>query len=369
MKLKHKIMFFKQCDGFAVLMVMFVVMVFAALGMAAVGELSGSSQMFIDEYTSQQAFHVADAGLSYETLALAGDTDWSDNSGHTNAFGPGSFTISYSSQTSSSATVRSDGTVGGITRSVSQSFTKEGGDLVALDAAIYTEHNVEASGQGVVTANGNVYAGDSAIASGQGHLDINGDLSTLNGVSTSGQGQIDVSGDTVSNYSSISVPTPDWDYWQSHATTVVSGNMNFDSGTYNGNYYITGNVSISSQADVVINGTLVLRGSMTMSGQSQIDIHPTSGQPAIIAEGNVFLSGQNDTMIDMDGWIFTLGTATLSGQSDFDILGGIVGEDGVNLSGQGAVNVTHQSGSLASGFLGGETGSEDVAYGTWQEVF
>ena len=110
----------KQDTGFSILTTIFVLVVLSALGLGALEVITGSSQMSVDEYRSQRAFDVAQAGLQYTAQQLAGDTDWSDNVGETKSFGPGSFTTSFLSQTASTASVQSDSTVGGITRSVSQ---------------------------------------------------------------------------------------------------------------------------------------------------------------------------------------------------------------------------------------------------------
>ena len=104
----------KVCrQGFAILTVIFIMVTFAILGMGAVALLTGSSKMMTDEYLSDQAFHVADAGVQYTAKQLDADTDWSDNAGFTKNFGPGSFTITFVAQTATTATIKSAGTVGG----------------------------------------------------------------------------------------------------------------------------------------------------------------------------------------------------------------------------------------------------------------
>lgn len=358
--------------GATVVAVVFIIVIVALLGMASTKMLSGSTESQSDEYQSQQAFHVANAGLAYTAKTLLADTNWSNNADFSKNFSPGTFSITYTSKTPLTATIRSSGTVGGITRSVTQSFTKTGQSWVAFDAAIYTEQDLTDSGQGLATADGDVYAGGVAIASGQGHLDINGDLNTWDGVSVTGQGQINVSGSTAEGYSTTSIPTPDWTYWQNTATHIISGNYTFGGGqgnyTYDGNYYITGSASISAQSNVTINGTVVVLGNFTLTGQSQLAIHPATGQPAIISNNNISLSGQNGTTIDTDGWIFATNTVSLGGQSNFDITGGIIGQNGVTFSGQGALSVAHQQGGgPTTGFSGGEMSGGSVTFGMWSE--
>lgn len=351
--------------GFAVLMVVFAVVIFAMLGTAAVALVAGSSQGMGDEYHAAQAFDVAQAGLERIALELKDDTDWSDNASVTRSFGPGSFTVTFPAQTASSATVRSVGTVQGISAALTEDLAR--GSAAAFDAALYTEGNISASGQGLVTVGGDAVTGGQASASGQGHLDIDGDLDTRLGTSTSGLGVIDVTGDTTTGYTTADVPDPDWSYWQSGAT-IHSGNWSFSgmgSYTYSGVHYVSGNFSMSGQANVMINGTLVVAGTVSQSGQSVLNIHPTSPNPAIIAGGNVTLSGQGSTAVSYGGYLYSGGTLTLSGQGDMAVSGGLIGMTGVTLSGQGAVTVMHEGGTPL-GFIGGEGSGIEVS--DWEET-
>lgn len=225
--------------GFAVLTVIFIVIVFSVLGMASVSLLSGAAERMSDEYHSQQAFNVAEAGVAYAVKQLAADADWSDNVGYVKGFGPGAFTISFSDQSADSATVLSTGTVQGIVRSMSQEVTQTGSGSLAFSSAIYTEQDINASGQAHMNVSGDVVSGGEVRGSGQARVDIAGDLATLDGVSTSGQSHVGVSGESSDGYEDAQIPTPDWDYWQSHADHIIEGNVNHGGQgtyTYNGIY-------------------------------------------------------------------------------------------------------------------------------------
>ena len=63
--------------GFAVLTIIFIVIVFSLLGMVSASLLSGAAERMSDEYHSQQAFNVAEAGVAYAVKQLAADADWS----------------------------------------------------------------------------------------------------------------------------------------------------------------------------------------------------------------------------------------------------------------------------------------------------
>lgn len=355
--------------GFAILTVVFIMVIFSILGIAAVSLITGSGQMMQDEYSSAQAFHLAEAGIDYMAKELSQDNNWTDNIAVTKNFGSGSFTVTFLLQTSNTATIKSTGTVNGIGHSITQELSK-GGTPVALDSALYTEQNIAVSGQGLVTCNGNAVAGNRVNGSGQGHVDINGDLATGNGVGTSGQARVDVTGSSTTGYLTASVPTPNWTYWQSGAT-IHEGNWTFSgqgSSTFSGVHYVTGNFSMSGQKNVTINGTLVVLGSVSQSGQGVLNVNPTLPNPAIIAGGNVTLSGQSQTSASYGGYIYSNGSVSLSGQGGMNVSGGVIGRSGITLSGQGAVNVTHGAGMNPSGFVGGE-GTGGIEFGAWRETF
>lgn len=326
--------------GFATITVVFLIVGFALLAGAALAVLAGFSDMMADEYRSQQAFHVADAGISDTAQQLVDDTDWSDNTGFTKSFGPGSFTISYVAQTQTTATIRSDGTVGGITRSIQQSLTK-GGDPVAFDHVFYTESYISAGGSSTGTVNGDMQAGGTIETTG---VVFNGDQDASNPASD--------------------VPTPDWSYWLGVATTTVSGNQNFSSGTYSGIYYVSGNVGI--QSDVTINGTIVARGKISISSGSNVTITATDPNPALISENfESFTGGGN---ITINGWCVTLGTFSVNGTAPFTLNGGVAAVGNIGIGGNADLAINYVApGSTVPGFIGGETEGAIIS-GTWEEM-
>jgi len=86
----------KDEKGFALLAAIFVVIVFAILGIVAVSLMSGENILALRDYNSIRAFHLAGAGLRYTiTASLAADTDWRDNTGFSKNLYPGYFTVEY----------------------------------------------------------------------------------------------------------------------------------------------------------------------------------------------------------------------------------------------------------------------------------
>lgn len=328
-------------QGFAILTVTFIMVIFSILGIAAVSLVTGSSVMMGDEYLSARAFDVAEAGLEYMAGVLKDDTNWQDNTGVTKTFGPGQFTTTFLAQTATTATIRSDGTVGGITRSMTEQFTAETG-FDAFKHALYTEQDISVGG----TASGTV-TGDSAARSA---------IDTGGGVAFNGE--VDANDPTVD------APTPNWAYWQGVATNSIVGNYTFNAGTYTGIYYITGDVTFKS--DITINGTIVALGKVTANNTANITIASAAPNPAIVAGDTVTFTGALDTSIT--GYVFSMESIRFLGNSEISAIGGFAAVGSIDLSGTTSASVTHDDDySPTSGFDGGKP-SVGVNFGLWQET-
>jgi hypothetical protein len=329
----------RQAGGFALLTVIFITVCFAVLGVSAVALVTGSAQMAGDEYRSQQAFDVAEAGLSYTARQLVSDGDWSDNQPFTKAFGPGSFSVAYISQQTSSAEVEVSGTVSGITRKVRQSFTMAG--TASFEDALYTTEDVLTQGSSAGVVTGPVTAG--------GIVDT--------------EGGVIFDGEITENHAQAQIPTPDWSYWQLAADHVISGNYNFNSGTYNGIYYVTGNVQIN--ANVVVNGSIISRGEIKTAGNANITVNAVAPHPSLLAEAGVTFTGTSNVVIN--GWVFSTGPITFTGNSDMVLTGGATAGGDITMTGNTDVVITYDPERAPSkGFDGGEPGG--LRTGTWREV-
>lgn len=329
-------------NGFAILTVVFVMVVFAVLGTAVVSYVTTAGNEMMDEYQSEQAFAVGEAGLQYTAEELQNDTDWSGNTGTTKSFGPGSFTTSYLAQTVNTATVRSVGTVGGISRTMQQDFSS--GYPKAFSKGIYVNRNIDVN----AGATGHVY----------------GDV-------TAGQNINETAGVTFhntieENSPTASVPTPNWAYLQSIATNVISGNYTFASGTYTGRYYITGNATIRS--NVTINGSIFTRGNVNSSNRSNITITATAPYPAVVAQnGATFNSVPN---LNITGWIHGTTSVAFTNGATITLNGGISsGQDVLFSGGTSTVSLTYNPAYMPSAamFTGGEGGGLTLT--NWKETF
>ena len=113
--------------GFALVVAIFVVVIFSVLGVVIVSLMSGESLVATGDYSSIRAFHLAEAGFRY-TLAssLAADSDWSNNSNFTMNLSPGYFTVSYTYRSHKTCVIKVTGVVNGISRSISWGIVRSG---------------------------------------------------------------------------------------------------------------------------------------------------------------------------------------------------------------------------------------------------
>ncbi|MFA4972277.1 MAG: hypothetical protein WC683_06665 [bacterium] len=337
----------KRSDsGFAILAVVVVLVVFALLGMAAVSLISSSAYMVVDEIKTQQAFSVAEAGLAYEAEQLENDNNWSDNAGYTKSFNPGSFTVTYVAKTNNTATVRVDGAVGGVTRSIQQAFTRGSGKPKAYSSAMYTETDITVDNN----ATGDVYG---PVAAG-------GDVDENEGVVFHDLPE--------ENDPNSSVPTPDWAYWQANADHVVTGNFNFTNGAYSGVYYVTGNVTSSNNSVFTLNGTIITRGRIVFGNNSNVTITAASGNPAIFAQSRIVIS--NNITANITGWIQSQSYIRIENNAGFTAVGGMVAVGDITIRNNAVIDLTYDENQApGEGYSGGEPGEGGLGESSWEEVF
>lgn len=347
MKLDPKKFVPRSCrDGFAIITVVAVMVVLSVFGAVSVSLIGSGSRGVEDEYSSELAFSIAQAGLEYVAAQLKGDGNWSNNAGFSKSFGGGSFTVTYTALTASSATAKVDGIVNGITRSITQNFSMSGGGFASLSYAIYTE--------------GDISTGGSSSGSVTGDIAARGTITN--------DGAIVFDGEVSQDDEDVDVPTPNWAYWQGAANTTIFGNYTFNSGTYNGIYYVNGNVGF--QNNVIINGTLVATGTITAAGNEHVTISSPPPNPALIAGNTITFTGTTDMAVT--GWIYSGSQVRMLGNTDVVVNGGIGAVGNVEFSGNSddvIVYMDEVHEHPPSGFDGGEMSDFQVAMGTWQEVY
>ena len=342
--------FYICSKGFSLLTVIFVILASAIVGAAVISLVSTSSQMLIDEHRAQQAFDLAQAGISYTAQELVADNDWSDNFGNTIYFGPGFFTTTYIDQTASTVTVRSVGNMDGTTRVVEQKFTR--GTPACFESAIYTEGDFSATGGSDVTVDGPVTTGST--------------------VDVTGNADVDLSGPINENHITADIPDVDWSYWKSVADHVILSDHTFGDGTYSGIYYVSGQTQFTSLSGFTLNGSLISRGMVHINAGSSVTIRADANKPAIVAEDRIQIN--NNATLDVTGWIFGLEKFLTATSSNFIIDGGIAAGGDIVMTGHSTVDVEHALDMVPdAGFIGGEpgsgTGGATIMYGDWTEEF
>lgn len=106
-------------QGFILVVAIFVMVVFAVLGMVAVSLISGENILALRDYNSIRAFHLAEAGVNYAiTVSLLPDLNWSNNLGYSKNLSPGYFTVGYAYRAERRCILQVSGVVGGITRTI-----------------------------------------------------------------------------------------------------------------------------------------------------------------------------------------------------------------------------------------------------------
>lgn len=336
--------------GFSLMTVIFVILATAITGTAVVSLISTSSRILVDEHRAQQAFDLAQAGVSYTAQGLVGDDDWSDNMGGTVNFGPGFFTTTYVEQTASTLKVRSVGDVAGVRRTVEQEFTR--GTPACFEDAIYTEDWFHVTGNSNISVEGSVSTGGAVEISGNANVDMDGPISEYD--------------------EDVSVPSVDWSYWKGASDHTILGNYQFGPGTHSGVYYVSGKVDIKNTSNFTLNGSIIARGMVHVAHNSNVTIEAYGTEPAIVAEGKVQIN--NISNINIGGWVFSLDKVHVTTLSNINFDGGIVAKDEIMVTGNSNFDVEYDLNRVPDiGFIGGEpgsgTGGASIMYGDWSEQY
>jgi len=398
-------------QGISLVAVIIVMVLVAAFALLLASFMSSGNISALAEMQSEQALYIATAGMECYLELLEADTDWSTPpTVFTNeAFGAGTFTVTYANQSTDSIDITSTGKVAGwdgnnAQRAITQHAEKaSGGGTTFADFALFY-----GGGDGTITTDikkNETITGDIFI---KGDLDI-GKNCTITG-DVSATGEIDVGSGT--NISGVTTPYADQTVTQPAITTTYyddlisdasgqpAGDREFESETISGIEYVngdaiirdyingsgtivvTGSVDIKAYTDIgdditIISGdTLLMRKdgtvgeSVTFYSSSYIQLNTgiVLGSGAGAGEGVVLLSpgdislGNNTTIT---GFVFgndiTIGT-------NLDLTGNLSGNRLISL-GQGAV-ITKNSTKVDYGSVQGlNTGSSAaITTSLWQEL-
>ena len=303
--------------------------------------MSTRSYQAIDE--PEKAFYIAESGIKYYAQHdLKSDTDWTNNAGIGPInFGGGRFTVAVigpAPREKERIIVRSTGTVTigtqNFNRVIERTITT---GLDCFDGAMYGEGPISIDHNGT----------------------INGDI-VSSGTVTIDHSDWTVNGDILENQTHVDIPSVNWAYWQGMAganvITPPTGTHEFTASSYNGVYYVNGNVTISKN-NINFQGTIVATGDISITGNGAT-YQAATGNPAFIS-GNNFLA-QNVNNIQITGAIYAANNLTINiiAAQGGTITGSLVfgGICTINQANNSTFNIDPNASS--AGFTGGAGGTK-----------
>jgi hypothetical protein len=378
----------KNREGFALVVAIFFVVVFAILGIVAVSLISGENILAVRDYSSIRAFHLAEAGLRYTMAAsLAADSDWSDNTGFSKTLSPGYFTITYLSKAKRRCTLQCTGVVGGISRTIIASL-KKSGLPGAFDYAVCT-FNYDSETlyiQNTSTIYGDFWYDGPVIMQNSSKL-LNGTM--FSDSLTLQHSAYCASWEPITPVEPIVFDSTYYDNLIAETTKSATSALDLDSGTMNlsgGTYYYT---SITIRGSATVNGPgtlvattgdftlknsgiigddvmLIVKGNSYMQNSSQV-----GADFNLISQSNI--SVQNSQTVPAEAIFFSYGDITFDNTAYFwgsimapsgeissvnsTTFNGLLYGDTLNLQ-----NSTHLNGSAAVGSIGYFKNSTVVTY-------
>lgn len=331
--------------AFALIVAIFVVMVFSVLGAVMVSLLSGESISITNDIRGLQALNIAEAGIRYVVASsIIPDPDWSNNSDVSKNFGAGSFAVTYLQKSKTHVLLESRGTVAGVTRAVQASVDMTGASPTSFGFGIFAGN--QGGGplivQNSATVNGDFYYNGDVTMRNSAKL-ING---TLISKSLTLQNSATCASWEPLPVPPIEPPTFEPSYYDTvlgettkSATSALSLtgtqvlNLNGETRYYTG-------ITISNSARVngpgvlvATTGNLVIQNSAIIGGNIRFIVKGTSTFSNSVSVGNtteVFSQGnvtiQNGQDFPMDSLLFTHGNILFNNSSYY--YGVIIAPDG-----------------------------------------
>jgi len=350
--------------GISLVAVVIVMLIVSTLALLMASFMSSGNISAITDMQAEQAFYIANAGMECYLELLQADSDWSiPPTVFTNqAFGSGTFTITYANQAVSAIDVTSTGKVTGwdgnsVQRVIVQHVTKTGGSGYpggvpqAFTYGIHCFTNDVNFKKSDGTVNGNV-ASTSEVKN-HGSMTINGNVIEYSTVPDPGPV-------TMASYLAI-------------ANVVQSGNYTFTTGTYgsSGNeqiYYINGAATINS--NVTIYGTVIATGNININNRTNIHITSATGYPAFIAGYDISITTllSNSTI---DGLIYADHNLTLDHLDNVTMNTCILAGNSMSIQTGSNFTINYSSSIYANPppyFSGYSSGSATVTTSLWQEI-
>jgi Tfp pilus assembly protein PilE len=350
--------------GISLVAVVIVMLIVAILALVIASFMSSGSIASITDMQAEQAFYIANAGMECYLELLEADSDWSTPPAvFTNqAFGAGTFTITYTNQATNSIDITSTGKVTGwdgnsVQRVISQHVTKSDG------SGGYPGGVPAAFSYGIHCFGSNV---DFKSSTGT----VNGNVASTNNVKN--YGSMTING-TVTQDSPVPDPGPvDMAGYLAIADVVQPGNYIFNAGTYGSPgseqvWYIQGNATINS--NVTIYGSVIADGQVNISSKSSITITAASGYPAIISGSNISVSSLSNSAIT--GLIYSENNITFNSLSNVTMNTSMLAGNNISIKSGSNFSINYSSDISTNPppyFSGYSDGSITMTTSLWQET-
>lgn len=112
-------------NAFILVVAIFFVVVFASVGVIAVSMLSTGSFSALRDLNGNKALNIAEGGIRFTIAAsLISSSDWTTAAAYSKNIGGGSFSVTYPQTAKNQVTIKSQGTINGITRTVQAIVTR-----------------------------------------------------------------------------------------------------------------------------------------------------------------------------------------------------------------------------------------------------
>jgi predicted acyltransferase (DUF342 family) len=334
-----------------------VMLLVATLALVVASTMSAGVISSLTDLQEQQALYLAQAGMEWYMEELENDSDWSSPpTVKTNqAFGSGTFTVTYTDEEENSIDVTTTGKVSGwdgnyIQRIITQHVEKSAAGTLFSDFAIFY-----GGGDGSIETNiakNQTITGDIFI---NGDLDIGKNCTITGDVLATGEITVgsgtNISGDTIEDADPpADQPTLDTSYYDNliaTAATQPAGDRDFEGETISGTIYVNGDVEIDDYLNG--SGTIVATGSIEIIKETDIG-------------DDITLIASDTLTMRKDGNVGT--EVTFYSSSNIDIKTGIVFGSGAG-NGEGVIllspgDVALGNNTTITGFIFGD----DVTIGT-----
>jgi hypothetical protein len=309
----------------------------------------------------EKAFFIAESGIRYyiKYEDLSNNPDWSKDKYNpanpaptiTKNFGGGTFTVVPQNPAQKRITLRSSGsvTVGSaeFKRQVEYTLLKSGSSAFSGDYVMY--------------GGGGGNGGDGiALFDHINNGEISGADLYLKGTFTAAHSQnLEVEQDIYQNENEAEIPSVNWAYWQSIANQTLSGDQEFKGTSYNGIYYINGNLELDNN-NMVVNGTLVVTGNITCTNDNNITLNPDGSRPALIAGGDINIGHGNNILVD--GPIYAWNDVYIDHGNNMTINGPVVFGDDFTTDNTNNIVISMSLNINDDGFTGGQQSGGNSAF-------